>query len=60
MKAGPSSYRWPAEWEPHDGTLVAWPVNEHTWPGAIEQVRTAFAQFVAVVAGFEPMTVLFL
>lgn len=58
MKADLHSFRWPAEWEPHDGTLVAWPVNQQTWPGALNQVRAAFARLVAVTAGFEPVWVL--
>ena len=27
-------YRWPAEWEPHAATWLAWPHKPNTWPGA--------------------------
>ena len=52
------NYRWPAEWEPHAATWVAWPVNKSTWPGIFERIPPAFAQFVANVACFEPVNIL--
>lgn len=51
-------YRWPAEWEPHDATWVAWPVNPNTWPGIFERIPAAFAEFVAAMARFEPVKIL--
>lgn len=27
-----ADYRMPAEWHPHSGTLLSWPVNRETWP----------------------------
>jgi agmatine deiminase len=27
-----ADYRMPAEWHPHTGTLLSWPVNRETWP----------------------------
>jgi agmatine deiminase len=51
-------YRWPAEWEQHDATWLAWPVNPDTWPGIFERIPTAFAEFVAAIARFEPVRVL--
>ncbi len=53
-----SNYRWPAEWEPHEATWVAWPVNPNTWPGIFERIPAAFAEFVAVMARFEPVRIL--
>lgn len=53
-----SNYRWPAEWELHAATWVAWPVNEETWPGIFERIPAAFAKFVAAIAKFEPVNVL--
>ena len=32
-------YRWPAEWEPHRATWMAWPHNRATWPGGLEAAR---------------------
>ena len=51
-------YRWPAEWEPHDATWLAWPVNPNTWPGIFERIPAAFAEFVAAIARFEPVRIL--
>jgi agmatine deiminase len=53
-----SEYRWPAEWEPHAATWVAWPVNASTWPGIFERIPTAYAEFVAAMARFEPVRIL--
>ena len=53
-----TNYRWPAEWEPHDATWVAWPVNPDTWPGIFERIPAAFAEFVAAIARFEPVRIL--
>jgi len=47
----------PAEWSPHERTLIAWPAREDAWRGAtIEQARDVHAQVVAAVAAFEPVT----
>ena len=49
--------RMPAEWAPHERTLVAWPAREEAWRGAtIEQARNVHAQVVAAIAAFEPVT----
>ena len=49
--------RMPAEWAPHERTLIAWPAREEAWRGAtIEQARDVNAQVVAAVAAFEPVT----
>jgi len=53
-----SNYRWPAEWETHEATWVAWPVNPNTWPGIFERIPAAFAEFVAAMARFEPVRIL--
>jgi agmatine deiminase len=51
-------YRWPAEWEPHRATWLAWPHNEATWPGRFVEARQQYARFVAAVARFEPVELL--
>ncbi len=48
-------YRWPAEWEPHAATWLAWPHNVESWPGKFEPVPEQFAQFVRTLASFEPV-----
>jgi agmatine deiminase len=43
-------YRWPAEWEPHQATWLAWPHNLASWPGHFEPVRPQMARFVRAIA----------
>jgi agmatine deiminase len=46
-------FRWPAEWEPHRATWIAWPHNEETWPGRLEGVVASFVEMVRVLHGKE-------
>src|SRR3954462_6082602 len=48
--------RMPAEWAPHERTLIAWPQREDAWRGTtIEQARRSTAEVAAAVAGCEPV-----
>src|SRR4029079_12616045 len=51
-------YRWPAEWEPQARVWLAWPRNPNTWPGHFEPVPAEFAQFVRLLAEYEPVNIL--
>ena len=51
-------YRFPAEWEPHRATWLAWPHNPNTWPGKFEPIPAMFRQFVAAVAPHEQVHIL--
>lgn len=51
-------YRWPAEWETHAATWVAWPHNLDTWPGHLDSVRAQMALLVCLLADHEPVHVL--
>ncbi|MBI3467157.1 MAG: agmatine deiminase family protein, partial [Planctomycetes bacterium] len=48
-------YRWPAEWEPHAATWLAWPHNRDTWPGKFEPIPAVWVQLVATLTRFEPV-----
>jgi agmatine deiminase len=49
--------RMPAEWAPHERTLIAWPAREEAWRGTtIERARDVHVQVVAAIAAFEPVT----
>ena len=50
--------RFPAEWEPHAATWIAWPHHEPDWPGKLEAVTWAYAEIVRVLAAHEPVEVL--
>ncbi len=43
-------YRWPAEWAPHEATLLAWPHDETTFPSGVEHAERAFAHFAAAIS----------
>jgi agmatine deiminase len=51
-------YRWPAEWEPQASVWLSWPRNPATWPGYFEPVPAEFAQFVGMVADYQPVNIL--
>lgn len=52
-----AALRMPAEWAPHERTLVAWPAREETWRGTtIEAARDVYARIVDAIAAFEPVT----
>ena len=50
--------RWPAEWEPHDGTAMCWPVREPLWGGLLADAERAHAEVANEIARFEPVTMI--
>jgi agmatine deiminase len=48
--------RAPAEWEPHERTLMAWPCRRELWGETIEQARADYAAVANAIAAFEPVT----
>jgi len=51
-------YRWPAEWEPQASVWFSWPRNPATWPEHFGPVPVEFAQFVRLLAEYEPVNIL--
>lgn len=56
--SAPTGFRWPAEWERHAATWLAWPHNPSTWPGHLEAAQAAFAVFVRELSFREPVNLL--
>src|SRR5262245_53676921 len=54
----PCRYRWPAEWEPQASVWLSWPRNRNSWPNHFEPVPGEFAQFVRLLAEYEPVNIL--
>lgn len=53
---GDAGLRMPAEWAPHERTLIAWPAREETWRDTtIDAAREVHAEVVAAIAAFEPV-----
>lgn len=48
-------YRRPAEWEPHEATLLAWPANPMDWPGKFTPIHWVYTEIVRHVATHEPV-----
>ena len=48
--------RVPAELEPHEGTIIAWPCRDELFPGALmDEARDAHVELAAAIAPFEPV-----
>jgi agmatine deiminase len=43
----------PAEWEPHEGTWLAWPHNHNDWPGKFEPIPWVYAEIIRHLAQHE-------
>ncbi len=50
--------RWPAEWEPHDTTWIAWPHNEDDWPGRFGPIPWVFVEVVRHLSKVERVGIL--
>ena len=50
--------RWPAEWEPHAGTAMCWPVRDDMWRGQFAAAERAHAEVADAIARYEPVTML--
>lgn len=55
---GPGAIRWPAEWEPHAATWLAWPHNPDTWPGCHPEAIGEYVELVRVLHAHEPVRIL--
>lgn len=52
------AFRFPAEWEPHDATWIAWPHHEPDWPGKLEPIPWVYAEIVRVLSQHERVEIL--
>ncbi len=50
--------RTPAEWEPHDHTIMGWPCREALWGETLAQARAAYAGVANAIAAFEPVVMI--
>jgi agmatine deiminase len=46
----------PAEWAPHDRTLMAWPCRLELWNGQLARAKQEYAAVANAIAQFEPVT----
>jgi agmatine deiminase len=50
--------RFPAEFEPHAATWIAWPHHEPDWPGKLEPIPWVYAEIVRALHGHERVEIL--
>ncbi len=50
--------RLPAEWEPHEGTAMCWPVRADMWGDLYTDAEAAHAEVANAIARFETVTML--
>jgi len=48
----------PAEWEPHERSLMAWPTDIRSWGRHLEAAREVYAGLAGAILGFEPLTMM--
>ncbi|MCL2790933.1 MAG: agmatine deiminase family protein [Desulfobulbus sp.] len=49
--------RLPAEWEPQDGVLLAWPHADSDWRDNLPEIVPAFVRMVAAISQFERLVI---
>ena len=55
---GSTMRRWPAEWERHEATWIAWPHHEPDWPGKLGPIPWVYAEIVRVLHHHERVEIL--
>ena len=50
-------YYFPAEFAPHTATWLSWPHKEASWPGKIDTIYPAYAEFVKTIAKGEKVNI---
>src|ERR1700761_9711667 len=50
--------RTPAEWEPHERTIMGWPCRAELWGDELAQARADYAAVANAIAAFEPVTMI--
>lgn len=48
----------PAEWEPHERTIMGWPCRLALWGDLMDQARADYAAVANAIARFEPVTMI--
>lgn len=50
-------FRLPAEWEPQDGVLIAWPHAGTDWAARLAEVETTYVALASAIARFEAVRI---
>jgi agmatine deiminase len=49
-------FRMPAEWSPHERTLMAWPARRALWGDRLTEAYDVYASIAHAIAEYEPVT----
>ncbi|MFT4774054.1 MAG: agmatine deiminase [Candidatus Azotimanducaceae bacterium] len=52
------TWRMPAEWERHQGCLMAWPTRRDLWNHHLDEARREYAATAAAIVAFEPVVMI--
>ena len=52
------TWRMPAEWEHHQGCLMAWPTRRDLWNHHLDEARREYAATAAAIVAFEPVVMI--
>ncbi|MHA7269511.1 agmatine deiminase family protein [Arthrobacter sp. HLT1-20] len=52
---GPTTWRMPAEWAPHERCLMAWPTRASLWGPYFEEAKAEYAATANAIGRFEPV-----
>jgi agmatine deiminase len=58
IDGGPVNMRMPAEWEPHERTLMGWPCRRELWGETLADAKRDYAAVANAVGEFEPVTMI--
>jgi agmatine deiminase len=58
LRGAVPAVRWPAEWEPHAATWIAWPHDTADWPRKITAIPWVYAEIARVLAAHERVEIL--
>lgn len=53
-----ANFRMPAEWEPHEGTWLAWPHEKSDWPGKFHPIPWVYCEIVRHLSAVERVHIL--
>lgn len=53
-----SKFRMPAEWEPHEGTWLAWPHEKTDWPGKFQPIPWVYGEIAKQLSRVERVHIL--
>lgn len=49
--------RWPAEWEPQDAVLLAWPHAHTDWAPYLDDAQAVYLELACAIAGYESVII---